>query len=121
MLAATGRREEAHARQRGIARLVLLSEPLVGKAAAGPGAQVLRIHLHRLVEILGGPGATLMGDADQLDQLLINLLKNAVDATLDALIGPIVFRALTGAKLPRTFVDRLVATNLEPQRAELGA
>jgi AcrR family transcriptional regulator len=54
-------------------------------------------------------------DAGELDATL------DVDATLDALIGPIVFRALTGAKLPRTFVDRLVATNLEPHRTELGA
>jgi AcrR family transcriptional regulator len=30
------------------------------------------------------------------------------DATLDALIGPIVYRALTGAKVSRPFVDALV-------------
>jgi AcrR family transcriptional regulator len=30
------------------------------------------------------------------------------DATLDALIGPIVYRALTGAKVSRPFVDGLV-------------
>jgi AcrR family transcriptional regulator len=34
------------------------------------------------------------------------------DATLDALIGPILFRALTGAKIPRAFVDDLVDRNL---------
>src|SRR6202008_541737 len=31
-----------------------------------------------------------------------------LDATLDALIGPIVYRALTGAKISRPFVDALV-------------
>jgi AcrR family transcriptional regulator len=31
-----------------------------------------------------------------------------IDAALDALCGPIVYRALTGAKLPRRFVDGLV-------------
>ncbi|HWK25598.1 MAG TPA: TetR/AcrR family transcriptional regulator [Solirubrobacter sp.] len=50
-------------------------------------------------------------DAGELDTAL------DVDATLDALIGPIVYRALIGAKIPRTFVDTLIATNLEPHRA----
>lgn len=31
-----------------------------------------------------GPAVTLQGDADQLEQLLINLLRNAVDAALEA-------------------------------------
>jgi AcrR family transcriptional regulator len=35
------------------------------------------------------------------------------DATLDALIGPVVYRALTGAKVSRAFVDRLVDRVLE--------
>jgi AcrR family transcriptional regulator len=36
-----------------------------------------------------------------------------VDAALDALCGPIVYRALTGARIPRAFVDGLVADVLE--------
>jgi AcrR family transcriptional regulator len=36
-----------------------------------------------------------------------------VDATLDALIGPIVYRALTGAPVSRGFVDALVDRVLE--------
>jgi AcrR family transcriptional regulator len=36
------------------------------------------------------------------------------DATLDALIGPIVYRALTGAKVSRPFVDALVDRVLAP-------
>jgi AcrR family transcriptional regulator len=39
-----------------------------------------------------------------------------VDAALDALCGPIVFRALTGTRIPRAFVDRLIADVLEPTR-----
>jgi signal transduction histidine kinase len=31
-----------------------------------------------------GPPVTLLADGDQLDQLLINLVRNAVDATLDS-------------------------------------
>jgi two-component system nitrogen regulation sensor histidine kinase NtrY len=35
------------------------------------------------VEILSGPDAVLEADADQLQQLLINLIRNAVDASLE--------------------------------------
>jgi two-component system nitrogen regulation sensor histidine kinase NtrY len=34
------------------------------------------------VEVLPGPALVIQGDADQLEQLLINLLRNAVDASL---------------------------------------
>lgn len=34
------------------------------------------------VTVTGGPGIVLQADADQLDQLLINLVRNAVDAAL---------------------------------------
>ena len=40
-----------------------------------------------------------------------------VDAALDAMIGPIVYRALTGAPIPRSFVDGLVADILDRHRA----
>jgi AcrR family transcriptional regulator len=36
-----------------------------------------------------------------------------VDAVLDALCGPLFYRALTGASIPRAFIDRLIADNLE--------
>src|ERR1700678_3862778 len=36
-----------------------------------------------------------------------------VDAALDALLGPIFYRALTGAQIPRSFVDGLIADVLE--------
>ena len=32
---------------------------------------------------MGGPDVSFAGDADQLDQLLINVFKNAVDAALE--------------------------------------
>lgn len=38
-----------------------------------------------------------------------------VDAALDALCGPILYRALTGAPIPDAFVDGLVADVLEPR------
>jgi AcrR family transcriptional regulator len=40
-----------------------------------------------------------------------------IDAALDALSGPILLRALTGVRIPRAFVDQLVADNLERHRA----
>jgi nitrogen fixation/metabolism regulation signal transduction histidine kinase len=41
------------------------------------------VHLEQrlAIDVAGGPGVSIHGDADQLDQLLINLLKNAVEAT----------------------------------------
>jgi AcrR family transcriptional regulator len=36
-----------------------------------------------------------------------------VDAALDALCGPILYRALTGARIPRDFIDGLIAGTLE--------
>lgn len=35
------------------------------------------------IEVISGPDVSLLADADQLDQLLINLLKNAADAALE--------------------------------------
>jgi len=36
-----------------------------------------------------------------------------IDAALDALCGPILYRALTEVSIPRAFIDRLIADNLE--------
>jgi AcrR family transcriptional regulator len=40
-----------------------------------------------------------------------------IDAALDALGGPIFYRALTGVSIPRTFLDRLIADSLEQHLA----
>jgi AcrR family transcriptional regulator len=37
-----------------------------------------------------------------------------VDATLDALTGPIFYRALSGTEIPAAFVETLIASNLTP-------
>ena len=50
--------------------------------------------------------------AGQLSQAL------DVDAALDALCGPIVYRALTGAPIPRSFTDALVTAILGQHRAD---
>ncbi|HEY0306342.1 MAG TPA: HAMP domain-containing sensor histidine kinase, partial [Longimicrobiales bacterium] len=36
------------------------------------------------VQVRGGPGLVIRADADQLEQLLINLVRNAADASLEA-------------------------------------
>lgn len=41
-----------------------------------------------------------------------------VDAALDALCGPILYRALTGTRIPRAFIDRLIADTLERHLAQ---
>jgi nitrogen fixation/metabolism regulation signal transduction histidine kinase len=41
-----------------------------------------RLEIRMPVEVVPGPEITLRADGDQLDQLLINLVRNAVDATL---------------------------------------
>ena len=40
----------------------------------------VRMEVRMSVEIVGGPDITVQGDADQLEQLLINLVKNGVEA-----------------------------------------
>jgi AcrR family transcriptional regulator len=36
-----------------------------------------------------------------------------IDAALDTLCGPVLYRALTGARIPRAFIDRLLADTLQ--------
>lgn len=66
------------------ARLARLPDPVL--AAVDVGAWVRRVaSLDRRVPVIVEPGPTLVvsGDSDQLDQLLINLVRNAVDASLE--------------------------------------
>jgi AcrR family transcriptional regulator len=44
-----------------------------------------------------------------------------IDATIDALSGPILYRALTGTPIPRAFIDKLIANSLEPKVASVRA
>lgn len=46
--------------------------------------RVARLETRVPVEIAPGPALTLQADGDQLDQLLINLVRNAADASLEA-------------------------------------
>ena len=55
--------------------------------------------LRRLFQLAAGPALRIPGDPDQLDQLLINLLRNAVDASLETGGGVtvVVFSITVGA------------------------
>lgn len=44
---------------------------------------VIRLEQRMPVRMIGGPDVTIQADADQLDQLLINIVRNAVDATIE--------------------------------------
>src|SRR5713226_6967494 len=50
-------------------------EPLVQRAAS--------LERRLVVKVVPGPSVTIDADADQLEQVLINLIRNAVDASLD--------------------------------------
>lgn len=41
-----------------------------------------------------------------------------IDAALDALLGPVFYRALTGRPIPRAFIDGLVASVMRPTAPE---
>jgi signal transduction histidine kinase len=45
--------------------------------------RVVRLETRLAVTVVGGPDLTIQADGDQLDQLLINLVRNAADAALE--------------------------------------
>lgn len=81
-LAIIGSRSEAVRRfMAAYARLAKLPRPQL--APIGIGALVTRVaalETRLPVEVEPGPAVTIEGDSDQLEQLLINLIRNAVDA-----------------------------------------
>jgi nitrogen fixation/metabolism regulation signal transduction histidine kinase len=65
------------------AKLARLPSPKLGKVDVAAWVQrVARLETRLAVEVVGGQSVTVRADGDQLDQLLINLIANAVDAAL---------------------------------------
>jgi len=63
------------------ARLAKLPPPkLAPLDVAGVVDRVVTLEKGHNIQIAGGPRVSIQGDGDQLEQLLINLLRNAVDA-----------------------------------------
>jgi len=67
------------------ARLARLPRPTFGRVDVDAWAtRVAALEQRLRVRVDAGPGASVQGDPDQLDLVLINLVKNAVDASLEA-------------------------------------
>jgi two-component system, NtrC family, nitrogen regulation sensor histidine kinase NtrY len=67
------------------ARLARLPPPRLQPLSAGASIrQVAALETRLKVEVEAGPEITIRADGDQLGQLLINLIRNATDATLEA-------------------------------------
>jgi PAS domain S-box-containing protein len=67
------------------AKLARLPQPELGPVDVPALVQrVADLETRLTVDVVGGGQMTLQADADQLEQALINLVRNAVDATLEA-------------------------------------
>ncbi len=65
-------------------RLARLPRPRFGRVAVGELLQRIALLERRLeVSVQPGPPITIQADADQLEQAVINLIRNAVDAALE--------------------------------------
>ena len=83
-LAVVSSRTEALTRfLEGYATLARLPAPRLASVALAPLVErVAGIETRVRVTVIGGPPATIEADSDQIEQLLINLLRNAAEATL---------------------------------------
>jgi two-component system nitrogen regulation sensor histidine kinase NtrY len=84
-LAIIGSRSEALSRfMSAYARLAQLPRPRLAPMDVGAWVQrTATLETRAPVHVVTGPAVTIPGDADQLDQLLINLVRNAADASLE--------------------------------------
>ncbi len=66
------------------AQLARLPAPTLNEVKLAPlVARVAGLERRRTITVSGGPPVVLQADPDQLEQLLINLVRNAVDASID--------------------------------------
>jgi two-component system nitrogen regulation sensor histidine kinase NtrY len=66
------------------ARLARLPSPTLRPVAVGEWVRrITQLESRTPLDLLPGPDITIQADADQLDQLLINLVHNAADASLE--------------------------------------
>jgi PAS domain S-box-containing protein len=80
------------------AKLARLPQPELGPVDLPALVQrVADLETRVRVDVVGGGDVTIQADADQLEQALINLVRNAVDATLEAGDGQVSIRWLTRA------------------------
>jgi PAS domain S-box-containing protein len=87
-------------------RLAKLPSPKFGTVNVGNWVQrVARLETRIPVQIEPGPPVTLQADGDQLDQVLINLVTNAVDAALTTGGGVRVVWTRTDGRLSLSVID----------------
>ena len=87
-------------------RLAKLPPPrLAPVSASGWVQRVVRLETRAAVVVEPGPDVTLRADGDQLDQLLINLIANAVDATLPTGGSVRVRSSRTSARFELVVID----------------
>lgn len=68
----------------GYSRLARLPAPRMASVALGPLLyRVAGLETRLPVRVVAGPAVTVTADVDQLEQLLINLIRNAADASLE--------------------------------------
>jgi nitrogen fixation/metabolism regulation signal transduction histidine kinase len=66
------------------AQLARLPAPTLSEVKLAPlAARVAGLERRRTITVKGGPAVVLQADSDQLEQLLINLVRNAVDASIE--------------------------------------
>ncbi len=66
------------------AQLARLPAPTLNEVKLAPlVARVAGLERRRTITVSGGPAVVLQADPDQLEQLLINLVRNAVDASIE--------------------------------------
>lgn len=88
------------------AKLAKLPRPQMGAVDVGSWIRNVASLDRRIpVEVKPGPEFTVRGDRDQLDQMLINLLRNAVDASLETGGGVSVGWSRSGAQLEVVIQD----------------
>jgi len=88
------------------ARLAKLPRPQLAPVEVGPWIrQVTGLEVRIRPVLHEGPEMTIQGDRDQLDQLLINLLRNAVDASMETRGGVTVAWARLGAMVEVRIMD----------------
>jgi two-component system, NtrC family, nitrogen regulation sensor histidine kinase NtrY len=88
------------------ARLARLPPPRLGQVEVEQWVRRIAALEKRLpVRVSPGPEVTIQADADQLDQLLINLVRNAVDASLETRGGVTITWAAGAAHIEVSVLD----------------
>jgi signal transduction histidine kinase len=88
------------------ARLARLPQPKKGPLDVGDWVQrVVDLETRLPVRVSGGPRLVIEADGQQLDQLLINLVRNAVDAALETGGGAEVSWGRSGGEMELRVLD----------------